>query len=233
MLAFPYICRPNKDFVEIIEFEMFGLNLQEPMALVTDWLIASFSFYAFFKLKKNETQFQDYWKMFYLMLGISMLFGGLGHLFYQYWGIPGKFPCWSLGISAGIYSSFAMISVWPNKKQQVNFRRFVLIKSVLLLTLAFATQKFLFVAIDTTLAYLFFCGYLAYKLFKKNYVGMKYISLGVLVLLPSAFIFGLQINIHRFLNKDDLSHLFMVACIVMFYIGVKRTDKAQIMSVAD
>jgi hypothetical protein len=212
---------------------MFGLQLQEPMALVTNWMIASFAFFAFFNLKRNETPFQDYWKSFYLVLGISMIFGGLGHIFFQYWGIPGKFPSWTLGILAGIYSSYAMISVWPNKKQQLNLRRFVLIKSVVLLTLAIATRKFLFVAIDTTLAYLLFCGYLAYKLFKKNYVGMKYISIGVLVLLPSAFIFGLKINLHRYLNKDDLSHLFMVACIVMFYIGVKRTDNAQLLSAVD
>lgn len=219
--------------MEIIQFEMFGLQLQEPMALITNWMIASFAFYAFFNLKRNVSPFHDYWKTFYLVLGISMIFGGLGHLLFQYSGIPGKFPSWSLGVLAGIYSSFAMISVWPNKKQQKILKRFVLLKSIVLLSLAIATKKFLFVAIDTSLAYLIFCGFVAFKLFKKNYAGMKYISIGVLVLLPSALIYGLEINIHRYLNKEDFSHLFMIGCITLFYLGVKKTDEAQLLSSAE
>jgi hypothetical protein len=219
--------------MEIIQFEIFGLNLQEPMALLTNWMIAGFAFFAFFNLKRKESPFQDYWKTFYLILGVSMIIGGLGHLFFQYWGIIGKFPSWTLGVLAGIYSSFAMISIWPNRKQQRNLRRFVIIKSILLLSLAFATRKFLFVAIDNSLAYLIFCGFLAFKLFKKNLAGMKYISIGVLILLPSALIFGFKINLHRYLNKDDLSHFFMVGCIIMFYIGVKKADKNQVLAMAD
>jgi hypothetical protein len=220
MRAFVYLC-------------MFGLQLQEPIALVTNWMIASFCFFAFFNLKRNESTFQDYWKNFYLVLGISMFFGGLGHLFFQYLGMVGKFPSWILGVIAGLFSSFAMLSVWPNKKQQNNLKRFVILKSILLLSLSIATRKFLFVAIDTSVAYLIFCGFLAYKLIQKNFAGMRYILIGVLVLLPSVLIYGCKINLHRYLNKDDLSHLFMVGCIIMFYIGVKRTDKNQVLAVAN
>ncbi|MFA7274209.1 MAG: hypothetical protein WC044_10080 [Crocinitomicaceae bacterium] len=216
--------------MEIIHFDLFNLHLQEPIALLTNWLIASFSFFAFFQLKRYQTIFENYWKTFYLILGISMIFGGLGHLFFHYAGIYGKFPSWTLGVTAGIFSSFAMISIWPNEKQRIHLKRFVVIKSLLMISLALATRKFVFVAIDTSFAYIIFCGYMGIQLFKKGFAGMNYIALGVLVLFPSALFFGLKINLHRFLNKDDISHLFMVGCIACFYLGITRTDKNQLLA---
>lgn len=211
--------------IEIIEFNWLGLNLQEPMALITNWILASFSFYAFWQLKKGVSRFQDLWKMFYLVLGISMVFGGLGHLFFQYTGIPGKFPSWTGGVLAGVYASFAMISLMPNRETQKRIETVVLIKSTALLLAAVITQKFFYVAIDTSITYLIFCGYLGIRLHRKNWQGIKFIYLGVLVLIPSAIIFGLKINIHRWLNKDDLSHVLMLGCIMFFFFGVRATQK--------
>jgi len=228
LLSFHYICIRNKKRMEIIQFEVFGLHLQEPMALLTNWMIAGFSFFAYFNLKRNVSVFQNYWRNFYLILGISMLIGGLSHLFFHYTGIQGKFPSWSLGVLAAAFSSFAIISIWPNEKQQKSLWLFVIAKSIILLVVAIASRNFLFVAIDNSLAYLFFCGYMGYKLFKKNYADMKYIVIGVLVLSPSAFIFGLKLNLHRFLNKDDLSHFFIIGCIAFFYMGVKRMQTSEV-----
>jgi hypothetical protein len=211
--------------MDLIEFNWMGLSLQEPMALITNWILASFSFFAFSRLEKGVSRFQDLWKMFYLILGISMLFGGLGHFFFQYSGIPGKFPSWTLGVIAGVYASFAMISLMQHNKVRKILQVFVILKSAILLLTAFLTMKFLFVAIDTSVTYLIFCGYLAFRLDRRNWEGIKFIYLGVLVLIPSAIIFGLQINLHRWLNKDDLSHLLMLGCIIFFFLGVRATQK--------
>ena len=132
---------------EIIEFEWFGLKLQEPMALITNWILAIFSFYAFSQLKKGISQFQDLWRLFYLTLGISTIFGGLGHLLFQYAAIPGKFPSWSLGTLAGIFASFAMITLLESNETQKRLRTVVLIKSFFLLAAAIFTRKFLFIII--------------------------------------------------------------------------------------
>jgi hypothetical protein len=47
--------------MEIIEFSWQGMTLQEPMALLTNWLIAAFSFYAYSQLEKGVSLFQDLW----------------------------------------------------------------------------------------------------------------------------------------------------------------------------
>ncbi len=221
----PYICRRMNPGFEVIYFDWLGLRLQEPMALITNWLMALFSFYAYGHLNKGESAFQTAWKSFYLMLGISTTFGGLGHLFFQYSSFYGKFPSWIFGILAGVYASFGMISTIENEKRRNLLRKLVVIKSSVLLLTALLTVKFLFVAIDTTLTYILFCGFLAYRLHKKDWEGVQYFYLGVLALLPSAFIFGLKVNLSLWLNKDDLSHLFMLACLIFFYFGVRSTQK--------
>lgn len=210
---------------EVIEFNWWGLNLQEPMALITNWCLALFSFYAFFQLEKDRSQFQNLWKLFYLVLGTSMFFGGLGHVFYQYTGIPGKFASWTFGVLAGICASFAMITLVEKKETRLLLKKIVLVKSAVLLGAAIFSMKFFFVAIDTSLTYLVFCGYLAYRLHQNDWEGIKFMYLGVLVLLPSALIFGLKINLHRWLNKDDLSHVLMLGCIILFFLGVRATQK--------
>lgn len=223
--ALPYICKSVNMGMEIIEFSWLGLNLQEPMALITNWILASFSFYAFWQLKKGVSRFQDLWKMFYLVLGTSMIVGGLGHLFFQYTGIPGKYPSWTLGTLAAVYASFAMISLMEKRRNQKIIERIVVIKAVILLIAGIITQKFLFIAIDTSITYLFFCGYLAVRLHRNNWKGVKFIYLGVLILIPSAIIFSLKINVHRWLNKDDLSHVLMLGCIIFFFLGIRETQK--------
>ncbi len=210
---------------EIIEFEWMGMHLQEPMALITNWILTLFSFYAFSQLKKGVSQFQDLWKIFFLILGISTFFGGLGHLLFQYAGIPGKFPSWTLGTVAGVFASFAMIILIERPETQKRVRQLVLIKSFLLLTTAIITRKFLFIIVDTSITYLIFCGYFAYHLHKKNVEGIKLIALGVLVLSPSVLIYTLKINVHTWLNRDDLSHVLMLGCIIFFYLGVRATQE--------
>ncbi|MFT5581913.1 MAG: hypothetical protein ACI9G9_001175 [Psychromonas sp.] len=207
---------------DIIPFQLFNLNLQEPMSFVTNWLIAFFCLYAFGSLKYGKNTFVDRWKNFYLILTISSLLAGLGHLLFQYFDIYGKMPSWVLGAVAGIFASLGMLSIWHNKKSKSFLTYVVFIKSIVLVSSALYLKSFLFIAIDAILTYLLFCGFMGLLLHRKKYAGMKYIVIGVLVLIPSAFIFLLKVNLHRFLNRDDLSHLLMLFCVILFYKGVRK-----------
>lgn len=211
----------NQEF-EIIFFELFNLKLQEPMSLVTNWMTASFCLFAAFKLKGEETNFMVLWRRFFLYLGISTALGGLGHLFFQYTGIYGKMPSWSFAIFSGLFVSFAMLSLVQEGKWRSSMTGIVLFKSALLLIYALWFQKFLFVAIDAIMTYLIICGGSALYFSRKFIPGMREIILGVLILLPSAFIFLMNVNVHRFLNRDDISHLLMLGCAISFYAGVKK-----------
>jgi hypothetical protein len=208
---------------EIIDFSFFGLSLQEPMAIVTNWLISGFSFYAYFKLRNQKDAFQKSFSIFYLILGISMIFGGLGHAFYQYTGIVGKYPAWILGIVAGFFAGKAILKIWGERRGHFALTVFLLVKSFTLIILSVLYQSFIFVAVDSVLTYIIYLGLLPLSLWKQINQ-MKYFVFGVLVLTPSIFIFLLNFNLHKYFNRDDLSHILMLSCIILFYFGAKKIN---------
>ncbi len=212
--------------LERLPFEMFGLCLQEPMALITNWLIALTAFLLYSRIKTPQNLFQKHWKLFYLTFGISTFFGGLGHLFFYYFEVYGKFPCWFFGILASYHAGKAMISnSLISKAKQVRLTYFLMLKGVVLIILAVITKSFLFVMLDATITYLFFCLGFGWYFYRKGYLFYKYTVIAILILIPSIFIFTLQINPHLWFNKDDLSHVLMVLTIVFFYIGISKSKE--------
>jgi hypothetical protein len=204
----------------LITFKFLGLSLQEPMALVTNWSIACFSLYAFFQLKLGKDEFTDNWRNFFGLMAISMFLGGLGHLFFQYFGVFGKMPAWILGVVAGCFPLFALFTYYDEKRAKM-FRMTVWFYSILIVALAVGLKLFIFIAIDSILKYVL-CGVIAFYWFKQGVENLRWISLGVLIVLPSAFIFLLKLNPHIWFNKDDFSHLLILGCVYFFYKGVKE-----------
>lgn len=214
-----YFCK-----VKTIYFNLWGLNLQEPMALILNWIIASFCVYAFFKLNRFNNKANSYWRMFYLFFGISTFFGGLGHVFFLYTGIPGKFPSWIFGALANGFAALGVLNFKGISKPTTIAYYLVWIKCALLVVISMVTQKFIFIAIDAIVTYLCYTG--IYLLFLQSRTLFRYFIskflIGVVILLPSAFFFILKINLHDWLNKDDVSHILMLIAIVFFYQGLKE-----------
>ena len=209
---------------QIIKFTFGDMILQEPMALITNWLIFLFCFYVFISIPWGKSFVSQKFKWFYFFMALGTFFGGLGHLFFHYTGIYGKYPSWICAVISGYLAGQAILQYWQHQSSHHFFRLFLIIKSTLLLTSSLLIGKFVFVAIDAILTYLLYCGFIAWRLWRNEQEEMKYMVFGVLILLPSAFIFLLNINIHRFLNRDDLSHLLMLACLILFYRGIKRMN---------
>lgn len=213
--------------VEKLPFSLFGLCLQEPMALILNWIMAGVSFYFFFRIQQPATLFQKHWRLFYLLFGISTFFGGLGHLLFNYFDVYGKYPCWIFGIFAAFHAGKAMISVpLISQAKQRKLTYFLVLKALFFAIAAVLTQNFLFVMVDAIIAYLFFCLGFGLYYWKKGMDSFRFTVYAVLILIPSVFIFLFQINPHLWFNKDDISHVLMVLTIVFFYLGIVNfTDK--------
>ena len=208
--------------MEIIEFNWLGWHLQEPMALVTNGFISLFCFYAYSRFKVVDNEANEYWKQFYLCFGIAAYFAICGHLFFQYTNVYGKFPSWILGGIANAYAAIGMLKFQGFVKYYRWSIALVIVKTVILVALSLLFQKFIFVAIDTILTYICYTGIFANVLRKRGVHSMIYMILGVAILLPSAFIYLMKINFHRWMNKDDFSHLLMLGAIFCFYLAMRR-----------
>jgi hypothetical protein len=210
--------------VEKIQFEFLGLHLQEPMALLFNWIIAGFCFFAFSQLGKFKNEANFYWRVFYLTFGISTVFGGLGHLFFNYTSFYGKFPCWILGCVANGFAATGMLHFKGISSPGKYANAFIWIKSIGLCVVSILTQKFIFVAIDAILTYIIFTGVYAFIVMRRNENAqfLKNMVIGVIILTPSAFIFIFKLDPHKWLNKDDLSHILMFCTICYFYKGIKE-----------
>jgi len=84
---------------------------------------------------------------------------------------------------------------------------------------------FLPIAFNTILGVSLSAGVLGYQFYKKE-IAFKQIVIGVLVMIPSAFIFLMKINPAPWFDKNDFSHLLLTVGIVFFYFGIEKVKKS-------
>lgn len=226
----------GKDF-DKIQVEVFGLTITEPNGFLTDTIMAVVSLILAYYVYRNKlsTPFLKYWFLFFLIYGISSFSGGLGHAFYSYWGVAGKFFNWISGIYAIYILELAMIKlVQPIEKRKL-YEKLAFLK-VSLVFIVFGTVcvtqpisenpslAFLPIAFNTILGVILTVGVLGYHYSKLYHPDYKYFYYGVLIMVPSAAIFLGKINPHPWFDKNDLSHVLLTIGIIFFYIGINKTQ---------
>jgi hypothetical protein len=165
------------------------------------------------------------------MLGISTFVGGLGHAFYFYWGTTGKIPGWITAIFAVFFIEQAMISFVYNKTLQKIYKGLSLLKMLfvlgIFLRICLNSQVFekpelgfLPIAINTILGTILSAGILGVVFYRKHQAPFHYFSYGVLAMLPAAFVFLMKINLHPWMDKNDVSHILLSIGNVFFYVGI-------------
>lgn len=215
-----------EDF-KIIYFTFAGLHLQEPSTFISDFLLAIVSLYISYRIFKLNKKENVHFFYFYTFLFISTLLGAFGHVLYFYFGVLGKFPSWFFASIATIYFCAAVLEDIPTFFN-LKWKSFIWIKAILLLLLSLIYTKFIFVAIDSIISYLIFGGILSYLLWYQKRVHMKYLVFGTILLVPSIFVFVLDVNLHILFNKNDLSHLFILIAILFYYKAVLEKNKLNI-----
>lgn len=223
----------GKDF-EKIEFDLFGLHLLEPNAFIGDCVILIIALYVGLKIKKlnNTKPFFIYWKWFFIVFGIGFFGGGLGHLLYNYWGLPGKYFSWYSGLVTSFLIEIAMVSIFPNKIWQKRFNYISITK----LISAFIAATSIFMTVDLTedpskgliiptlnsiIGLGLTVGVLGYYYQKKIDVSFKYLWISTLILIPSAFFQAKKINFHQWFDRNDVSHVLLIISLILYYLCIK------------
>jgi len=224
----------GSDFPKI-EFDFFGLCLLEPNTVFGDFILFffSFSFAVWLNRQKGRGDFVFFWKLFFLFFSFSFFLGGLGHLFYNYWGVAGKVFPWLLGVFSVYFVERAMLSIHKNRIWRARFLLFSKIKLFLACALELAVVCFLDLELDPTkgmvvptinsgLGLVFSLGILPFFYFRLFSPCFVFFVSGVLSLVPSVFFQYMKINFHPLFDRNDASHTLLLFSIFLFFIGLKK-----------
>jgi len=201
-------------FLKFIQpsIEVFNLRIDEPVTTATDLVMAAICFYAFFRIRKQESagKIKGYFKYYFLTLGIATLAGGLlGHAFFYSLSPRWKLVSWVFTlISVGIISHALIELAKPLIKpfySRIVSRVNILILSLALLytlyTLAFSGVKYY-----TIFGMLLVVGSLSFVIYQRTErKGFGMLLLGVGVGFISAFIFSFEWGISPWFNPNSIS----------------------------
>lgn len=222
------------------DFEKMSLKwgdllILEPNTFLTDTAMSAICFYLALKLWRGHSKnpFVNWFIAFFVMLGISTFVGGLGHAFYFYWGTVGKMPGWITGVFAVFCIERAMISFVYNKKVQKFYQYMSGIKVLVVFGIFIwlclnkpVMEKpdigFLPIAINTILGTILSAGILGLVFYRKHQAPFHYFTYGVLAMLPAAFFFLMKINVHPWMDKNDVTHILLSVGNVFFYVGISK-----------
>jgi hypothetical protein len=228
----------GQDF-EKIEWDFMGLHLLEPNAMIGDIVIFIVALTFAFKVKVHPLHpaFFTNWKWFFVIFGISFLMGGFGHLFYNYWGVPGKFFSWYSGMFAALMIELAMISIFPMiewRKKLKMLSYFKLFLSIGIATFIYSTvdleldpsKGLIIPTLNSVIGLGLSLGILGYYYQRKIDVNFQYLWISTLILIPSAAVQSMKINIHQWFDRNDISHILLITSIAFYYTAVSKFYKA-------
>ncbi len=224
---------------EKIEFEFLGLDLLEPNSFVGDFIIFTFSFIFAYKVSKMlQTNFVKNWKYFFIVFGIGFLFGGLGHLMYNYWGVPGKYIGWFAGMTSVFLIEKAMLPFLSNPKLVKTLLLFSKIKFILAIIAEILVIYYVDLEqdysvamkvpiINSTIGLVYTLAILGFVFSKKITPGFRFFLYSVLIMLPSLVFQSQKISFAPWFDKNDISHIFLLVGVIFYYLGVKSVANYQ------
>ncbi|MBU2915426.1 DUF6962 family protein [Reichenbachiella agariperforans] len=206
-----------------ISFDLWGLQLLEPMGFLLNMVMCLLSMFLYFRLKDEEiSDFKKYWINFYWLFALSTFFGGFSHLMFNYFGMMGKIPGWLAGVLA--ISSIEMAVATQYEGRQNTLKNLVRAKAVIILLLLSINLQFTWVMIHTAIGLLFILGASSIhqvRMGASHYYLFLY-SIGLMILTLPFRLGG--IDLHLWFNRDDVSHVFMILSLILFYKGVKHRE---------
>ena len=235
--------RIGSDF-EKIDFTFCGLDLLEPNSLIGNTILFISAIVISRKVQNLSlvTPFFRYWRLFFVAFGFSFFIGGLGHGFYNYWGVVGKYPGWIASIISLYLMERAMLSLLEHHRQPM----FVLLAKMKLVVFLVA-ELFVFAFLDlkgnpqlgllipsiaSAFGFLTCLGYLGLRYEREINSSFRYFYWSVLVLIPSAVIQGMKISIAPWLDRSDLSHLLLLVVLLLHWKGVRNYARSTVLKKA-
>ena len=206
--------------------EFMNLRIDEPITTATDLILAAICFYAFFRIRKEETfsRVKKYFKYYFLTLGLGAMFGGLfGHAFLYRLSPEWKLVSWIFTMLSVAFMAHALLEVAkPMVKPIVT--RFISRFNLLILAIAFFytlwTLAFSPVKYYTIFGMVVVVGSLSFFIYQRTASKGVVKLMGAVALgLLSALIFSYELGLSPWFNHNDISHIILSYSAFIMYKG--------------
>lgn len=205
---------------------LFGVKVFEPVVLLTNTLFFLLSVLCFQRLNHFAHAYARQMGRFMLFLGISSLFGGLGHAVHFQLGEP------VLDGIVFLMNTFSLLSIYyffrgsytflNQEKESRGLYNYIVMAWVLILLVACGLKgNFLLIKIHAGIVLLFalVAHYLVYRRFQDRGSGL--VVLGILISFLPILVHSLKLSFHEWFNHKDLAHVIMIVSLLVIYRGVR------------
>lgn len=215
-------------FLKFIQpsIEVLSIRIDEPITTMTDLIMAAICFYAYYRIKQQESsgRIKGYFKYYFLTLGIATMAGGLlGHAFLYSLPPAWKLVSWIFSLISVAILSTGLIELSkpllkPAYSRMVTRVNFLILSLALLYTLY--TLAFSAVTYYSVFGMVMVVGSLSYVIYQKtDNRGVVKVMIGVGVGIISALIFSFEWGLGPWFNHNDISHVFLSFGAISVYKG--------------
>ncbi len=209
--------------------ELWGIQILEPVTVVTDILVSIVCLYAYWKLRKLKTQSAavKLFAYYFLTLSLATASGGIiGHGLQNTLGFGWKVPTWIISmISITFIERAAIIHARPLFSKRTT-RFFLILNIIELITMVVAlisTLNFFLVEVHAAfglLAIVFL--FELYIFIKMRNEESKILLIAVGFSALPAIVHLSKFSIDRWFNYNDIAHVLMAVAAYVFYLGATK-----------
>ena len=211
---------------------ILGVRIDEPMATLTDVILAVVCFFAYYKLtrKKNLAKSQMYFRYYLLMMGVATFLGGvIGHGFLYALSFGWKLPGWVISIfSVALIERSSISHAQYLIKPKIGnfFLVFNIIEMIAVLAITLMTLDFKWVQFHSGYGLLVivaaFHGYTYYRTRDK---GSLITVAGVAITSIASIVYSFKLSLHTWFNYLDISHTLLAIAAYVLYLGAINHPK--------
>jgi hypothetical protein len=211
--------------MDTTHIEFFGITITEPFTWLTNWTVARFSFYfghMLFHAKRGDKQ-AKYWSIFFVFMGIASMTGGTAHGFINYVGNNFHLAAWIFTGIAVFGAQLSALEIVKDARVYSPLKWFIIIEVLVMTASVIIYQNFESVRINSALGLVGIV--LPIQLYGYKFLGMRrngIIAIGIISNVLPALIAANKYSYNRWFNFNDVSHIVMIVCFYIIYLGAKK-----------
>jgi len=212
----------------------FGICIDEPIAMLTNIIVAFVCFYSFYQLNKRKIPGRAhlYFRFYFLLMGIATLLGGVvGHGFLYALRFEWKLPGWLIGmVAVGLIQHAAIAHARPIIKPHIGnyFLAVNLTELIVLMIATVITLNFNWVELHSVYGLLAIVStFHTYIYYRTRDKGSLTILGGLAITGVASLVFKNKLSLHSWFNYQDISHMLLAIAAYVLYLGAIRLQNRE------